>query len=566
MHIVHMEVENYRNFRHIRLVFDSSSNYLVGQHRIGKTNFLALLAALHEEYGFRESDFMDKSKPIRIFLSMQMEAKRTLLFQGRPLDDQDGLLHLEVTQKVEDLRPQVRNMETDEILPPEWLRCIRYLRHIPLRLRRKGVSAQEKEQLRKATEYYFAQRGEKAITLLQEMATRTGVHSDLVAQLTNDADSWLDFLTHGLANEREAGQTFRELLTAGFQLLGELLEMRDSQAVPWEENLIIDGEGRRYLPLLVSIDEPEIHLHPYLQRALLDFYRQVLLNRNQFMTDVLTCLLQIDGLEGQLFIVTNSTDCLINDYRNIIRLYRDKNDEVQAACGVEFVFDADVEKHLVMHFPEIKEALYARSVLVVEGETEYGSFRGFGKTLGVHFDYLGICLINARGESSIAKIMKLLDRFQLASVALYDDDVHAKTAPGQNIFFTEELCYELDIVKTCLDAHRRDVLDQVIQRVIDGEGYVSREMVRKAAAKWKPDDKRFFNTKKLKNISGRDYQGLEFYYFAWLYGNKGVIVGRALADCLDEELIPEAFRRVIERVATLAREEHVKGGHKYKNE
>ena len=48
-------------------------------------------------------------------------------------------------------------------------------------------------------------------------------------------------------------------------------------------------------------------------------------------------------------------------------------------AGVTFKFAREVEKHLIMHFPEAKEALYARCIILVEGETEYGSFAGIAK-------------------------------------------------------------------------------------------------------------------------------------------------------------------------------------------
>ena len=57
--------------------------------------------------------------------------------------------------------------------------------------------------------------------------------------------------------------------------------------------------------------------------------------------------------------------------------------------------------------------------------------------------------------------------------------------------------------------------------------------------------KGFYPPKKLKNINPRDEKAQEFYYFAWLYGNKGVIIGRALGKRLTENEIPPAFARTI---------------------
>lgn len=43
-----------------------------------------------------------------------------------------------------------------------------------------------------------------------------------------------------------------------------------------------DAKGRRFLSLLVSVDEPELHLHPYLQRAMLSFCHMILSNEEPF--------------------------------------------------------------------------------------------------------------------------------------------------------------------------------------------------------------------------------------------------------------------------------------------
>ena len=100
---------------------------------------------------------------------------------------------------------------------------------------------------------------------------------------------------------------------------------------------------------MVSIDDPEMHLHPYLQRAVLEFLKSILNNEEPFFVELIKSILQIDGLNGQLFVVTHSTDALIDDYRQIIRLHWDSEHHVQAACGAGFKFDGEIEKHLIIY-------------------------------------------------------------------------------------------------------------------------------------------------------------------------------------------------------------------------
>lgn len=82
----------------------------------------------------------------------------------------------------------------------------------------------------------------------------------------------------------------------------------------------------------------------------------------------------------------------------------------------------------------------------MEGETEYGSFL-VCKTLGINFDYHGICLINARGESSITKISQLIRRFHIPTVCLYDRDVMVENQKPyifiQTIFVMKWMWYRL---------------------------------------------------------------------------------------------------------------------------
>jgi putative ATP-dependent endonuclease of OLD family len=328
--------------------------------------------------------------------------------------------------------------------------------------------------------------------------------------------------------------------------------MQQSKAVPLDHTIIIDSKGRRFLPIFVAIDEPEIHLHPYMQRSVLTYYKQLLNNEIPVFCRLLKTLFNIDGLRGQMFIVTHSTDSLVDDYRNIVRFYRDKKGCVRAACGATFHFSEEIEKHLIMHFPEVKEALYSRSVIIVEGETEYGCFQLFGTTLDLRFDYYGICLINARGESSIAKIKKLLHYFRIPTVALYDADVKGSREGEANVYFTDEICFEMDLVKAMITQGKRKALDHIIFVAGGMHGKATADMLKKACRKL---DVNYHNytPRMLENVNPRNIEALYVYYFSWLYSNKGVILGRLIGQSLGQNEIPPAFARVIKAAGQLAK-------------
>ena len=51
-----------------------------------------------------------------------------------------------------------------------------------------------------------------------------------------------------------------------------------------------------------------------MQRAVIKLYRQIATNENAEFLALIKQLFQIDGLLGQLFVVTHSTDALVDDY------------------------------------------------------------------------------------------------------------------------------------------------------------------------------------------------------------------------------------------------------------
>lgn len=551
MYIKWMHIENYRNLADVTLSFHNDINYFVGENAVGKSNFLDLLEIIMECHGFIESDFTDVNKPIRIDFEISLGE---LNYKSMYTADEGPTYRLRLEQVVQEVYPRLYRV-TDAGIEPMPLSMIRHALYVCHR----DTSEQE---LFSIPSSIYVELGQ----LLQAYVSRLEMPTDdfqrEIVSLRKDLDPYcmlniqhlVEVLSTSSAMERKySADNVRLIMAVALKILAQIYMKVSSATTNLESLLVYDANGYKFLPIFISVDEPELHLSPYLQRAVLNYYRQIATNENEEFLALLRDIFKIDGLLGQLFVVTHSTDALVDDYRHIIRLYRDENNMVCAACGVTFNFPKEVEKHLIMHFPEAKEALYARCIIIVEGETEYGSFTGFGKKLGVDFDYFGICLINARGESSISKLQKLFNRFSIPTVALYDRDVEGKYAKAHsNIFYTEEICFEMDFVSYLLAMHKRSIMDAIIKDIIDdARPMVTKDMARRGYAKLGITKSQIVQ-RCLPNISDRKLDDLHIYYFSWFYANKGVIVGRRISQFLDASMIPPAFIAVIERAKLLS--------------
>ncbi len=551
MYIKWMHIENYRNLADVTLSFHNDINYFVGENAVGKSNFLDLLEIIMECHGFNERDFTDVHKPIRIDLELSLGE---LNYKSMFTPNEGPTYRLRLEQVVQEVYPRLYSV-TDKGVEPMALSMIRHALYMCHR------DTSEQELFTIPSSVYV-----KLGKLLEDYVSRLELVTDDVQReiisLRKDLDPYcmlniqhlIEVLSTSSAMERKySSDNVRLIMAVALKILAQIYMKINSATTNLESLLVCDEKGRKYLPIFISVDEPELHLSPYLQRAVLNYYRQIATNENEEFLALLRDVFNIDGLLGQLFVVTHSTDALVDDYRHIIRLYRDEHNMVCAACGVTFSFPKEVEKHLIMHFPEAKEALYARCIILVEGETEYGSFSGFGKKLGVDFDYFGICLINARGESSISKLQKLFNRFAIPTVALYDRDVEGKYAKAHsNIFYTDEICFEMDFVTHLLSLRKRSIMDAIIKDIIDdARPMVTKDMARRGYAKLGIMKKQIVQ-RCLPNISDHKLDDLHIYYFSWFYANKGVIVGRRISQFLEAEMIPPAFVAVIERAKALS--------------
>lgn len=580
MRISCVKVNNYRNIDGIEVTFNPECNYIIGENNIGKSNFLTLLATVCNGKSFDEKDFADSEKPIEVELDIKLLPNEQGFFGDNFSPEDASLLKIRYHQTIRDAYPTIVSADSNESIPPKQLRKLNFLKYettsVPskeLRLdTQKGAGLLIStiiERFDDSAAYAFLDTTQvdrlmefingylEKIRSFRDYSIKATVSPDSTEMLTR-----LFYLSDGNRKIESTGSGVQYMAMASINILCQIMELYKSKSVLFEDLLYTDSDGKKLLPLILSIDEPEVHLHPYLQRSLIGYYKRILCNKDTEFVDLLKMLFNVDGISGQIIIVTHSTDALIGDYRNLIRFYK-KEDKTSVISGYALRptpgnnnagrIKAETEKHLIMHFPEVKEAFYAKCALLIEGETEYGCIHKFAEKIGISLDDYGICVINARGQNSIKPLRQLFTFFAIPSVAIYDGDVKDDHTATPDEFYTTELCFEIEIVKTLFAAGKTDLV-RAIALDMDNNAYsvpLDANFVRNHFKKMNIDIDSY-TPKKLNDVSDDDEKDFCRMFSAWFMAKKGVLLGRIIGEATPTENIPVCYSSAIKKAQEVA--------------
>lgn len=580
MRISCVKVNNYRNIDGIEVTFNPECNYIIGENNIGKSNFLTLLATVCNGKSFDEKDFADSEKPIEVELDIKLLPNEQGFFGDNFSPEDASLLKIRYHQTIRDAYPTIVSADSNESIPPKQLRKLNFLKYettsVPskeLRLdTQKGAGLLIStiiERFDDSAAYAFLDTTQvdrlmefingylEKIRSFRDYSIKATVSPDSTEMLTR-----LFYLSDGNRKIESTGSGVQYMAMASINILCQIMELYKSKSVLFEDLLYTDSDGKKLLPLILSIDEPEVHLHPYLQRSLIGYYKRILCNKDTEFVDLLKMLFNVDGISGQIIIVTHSTDALIGDYRNLIRFYK-KEDKTSVISGYALRptpgnnnagrIKAETEKHLIMHFPEVKEAVYAKCALLIEGETEYGCIHKFAEKIGISLDDYGICVINARGQNSIKPLRQLFTFFAIPSVAIYDGDVKDDHTATPDEFYTTELCFEIEIVKTLFAAGKTDLVRAIALDMDNNACSVPLDanFVRNHFKKMNIDIDSY-TPKKLNDVSDDDEKDFCRMFSAWFMAKKGVLLGRIIGEATPMENIPVCYSSAIKKAREVA--------------
>jgi hypothetical protein len=201
----------------------------------------------------------------------------------------------------------------------------------------------------------------------------------------------------------------RALTVALIQVIARRDRDRAEAAGEEEARTRTSSNSRYYI-----FEEPELYLHPQAQRALFDSF------------------VELSEGDSQVFLCTHSSGLIdVERYRTIyIVTKRNEAEGSQVTYCSEELFTGDAKKDFNLSYwmnPDRGELFFASKVLLVEGATDKTVIPLIAKNLGVfRYDYT---VIDCGSKSNIPYYIRLLNKFGIPYVAVYDRDHQAGKAP-----------------------------------------------------------------------------------------------------------------------------------------
>ena len=570
MKIRKLAIHNYRNLDGVEIALDPELAFLVGENNLGKSNLLDLLNSVFLARQFEESDFKDAASPIEVSIELQLSQTELGIFDD-VFDLKDpSIISIALRQEDPDSWIELHHAESGIAIDTRALKVTQFVLYDSQRKPERELDFSSNfgvaKVLRHFVSLYERSRPSGSSPILDETQIKAAIEfvNDRLSRIRSFRDygysaSWREDFADALSRVIHLrGLDGLDMASTGYGLKYFTIV---TLAI-LERLLVVSGQrlnrsileekktGKRTVTMILAFDEPEIHLHPHLQRSLVDYLSSILSNRDAAFLSLVKELFDIDEFSAQLIVVTHSPYILRPSHQQISRLAL-ASDRIVAFSGPNLLFDAQQRKHFAFQFEFIKEAFFSRGTLVVEGETELGALPRFARSLGIDIDRLGVSIVRAASKNSAKPLCSVLEAFGIPCFALTDRD-DAPAVNEESHSTTDRRDLEEEVVEA-LNSSREDLLCQIVtendpkgpSRKLDGK------MLLKTGSLYRPGDALPFVEAESYSLESvrPDASSRRAWYLSWLRINKGLITGAAIGETIPRRLIPYVYRKALLKFA-----------------
>lgn len=565
MYIEKVEINNFRNLDGIKMKFDSEINFIVGENNLGKSNLLDCLNTVFNYNRFKEDDFFNPTEKINISLTLVLEEEEIGAFDDFFDPNDSKRINIQIEQENPNENFKYYHKESSGEISSAKIRNLNFIKYSSLRSPKDELSFDKNKGVGKVLSFMvkkYLDNKKRDTTRITDFINEDEFHNlrvfinekinliDIFKQFSINAylEDSLDALLYKMLVLKEKGKYNLEYSGHGVQffsmislvLLEHIIKILEYKN-PSDENI------NQYISVIMCLDEPEIHLHPYMQRSLIKYIFDILNNKNENFRKLLKELFELEGIRGQAILVTHSPNIILNDYKQVVRFFVE-NEKISVVSGRDIRIQKGAEKHLLRNLSYFKEAFFSRCAIIVEGDSELGAFPLFAGKMGIDLDENGIILIKADGKESIPKIAELLKEFKIPFWAFADRDKENDYSDWDFYYeITSCMDFEEEIIDNLLNNGGKNYLDCILNKSFDNtwqQKIVSETLLNKTNNSYKvvnetPEIKSF------KDIPNGDKKLQKLFYLSLFIQKKSITLGRIIGENLTEELIPKSFKKVI---------------------
>lgn len=566
-------IKNFRNLENVVIENESNMKYVIGNNGVGKSNLLEAINYFFNKSSFSLEDFYNEDKSIEIQMSLLLNEFELGYFDDFFDLDNENIINIKAVQETPIDRIEYYHIDTGSAISYQKIRnlpCVYY----------NSVNAPEELTFMKTkTSGQFLNSLIENYININEVKVDGLLNTGEINNISNHLNEILNLISFVQNNDlsvvieknivdllprlmelknkdnmsiNRMGSGVRYSSYIYFELLNKIMQTVEKK----KDSIIENDSGKKYISMFIFLDEPEIHLHPYMQRSVISDIKNIINNKDTLFLSLLKKIFNIDGIFGQLIVVTHSPNIISNNFREIIRLDYDNIKKVKAYSGFNCEITDKEEKQFLLHNFKIKEAFFAKTCIVVEGQTERIVLPIFAEKMGLSLDGLNIGIIEADGADSIPIVTTLLSHFGIKNICIIDKDKYKEdySLSYPNIKHTKYTFFEEDFIRKILFNKRTHILYQIARDYGDKmDLFIQKGAIEKVNKRIEINDVIYDNFKLCDMLKSSNYFQKLLVLVTWLYNKKSTLESTILAKNCSVEDIPDIYKEIIIKAVIYAK-------------